>query len=112
MDPALYKLLHFIGVVLLVAGLAALLSRNTRAGAALHGFGLVLVLVSGFALATKLGYGFPWWILAKVGIWLALAAMITVAKKELLKPPVAWSVALGLVLAAVFVGWRFGVVAM
>ena len=38
----------------------------------LHGLGLIIALIGGMGLMARLGGGFQPWILAKLGIWLAL----------------------------------------
>lgn len=87
----LYKIVHILGIALLVTGLAAVtmhaltggLRRENRARgliAALHGTGLLLILVGGFGMLARLGFAhgtmFPGWLLAKLAIWALLGAAI------------------------------------
>lgn len=86
---AVYRLLHFIGIFLVLTALGGLAlhagSGGTRATsrargmiAALHGIGVLLILVAGFGLLARLGImhgaGFPGWIWAKLAIWLVIGA--------------------------------------
>jgi hypothetical protein len=86
-----YKFLHIAGVflVLLSAGglivgknLAVFSSSPWRKNLAIaNGIGLFLILVAGFGLLARLGVHWPWpfWIVAKLFIWIgfgALAALI------------------------------------
>lgn len=87
-----YKVVHILGIALLVTALGGLalyalnggLRRDNRARAlvaALHGAGLLLVLVGGFGMLARLGFRhgamFPGWIIVKLGVWAALAAAVT-----------------------------------
>jgi uncharacterized membrane protein SirB2 len=87
MSPIFYKILHLTGVILLFIGLAsALMPKDTphrRIGVIFHGIGLVILLVAGFGLIAKLQIGFPWWIIAKLVLWLAFGAMPLIGKREL-----------------------------
>ena len=86
-----YKVVHILGIALLVTALGGLalyalnggLRRDNRARAlvaALHGLGLLLVLVGGFGMLARLGFRhgamFPGWILVKLGVWSALGAAV------------------------------------
>lgn len=89
-----YKYLHFLGLFTLFFAFGGVLisaySGQTLTPAArkmafiLHGFGILIILVSGFGLAARLGLvgGLPGWIHAKLGIWLLLAAGIALAKRK------------------------------
>jgi uncharacterized membrane protein YqgA involved in biofilm formation len=88
---ALYKVVHVLGIALLVSALGAValhalnggLRRDNRARAlvaAMHGVGLLLVLVGGFGMLARLGlpHGamFPGWLLVKLAVWLLLGAAV------------------------------------
>ncbi|MES3038709.1 MAG: hypothetical protein V4736_12450, partial [Bdellovibrionota bacterium] len=49
-----------------------------------HGVGLVLLLISGFGLAAKLGLaqGLPFWVFMKLGIWLIVGAVWSLIKRK------------------------------
>src|SRR5690606_19732819 len=86
-----YKLLHLIGIVVLLAGLGAALvtakggGPGRRIGMLMHGVGLLLVLVAGFGLQAKTeNLGFPGWLLAKIGVWVLLAMLPVLVRRSIL----------------------------
>lgn len=88
MDVKTYLLMHLFGMFSVMVGIAGLAYREALGGPAQpndkklrmmalgeHGFGLLLMLVSGFGLLAKQGiHGIPGWTWAKIGIWVYLAA--------------------------------------
>lgn len=86
----IYKLLHFVGILLVFNALGGQIlfvwRGGTRADAAArravaitHGVGLLLLLLGGFGMHARLGYtGFPLWFGVKVGVWATLGAMMMV----------------------------------
>jgi hypothetical protein len=78
MDPGIYKLLHFTGIILLLLGLGgALCAGRETSGkfiAIFHGLGALLILVSGFGMQAKMkaaylaehGSTWPTWMILKV----------------------------------------------
>ncbi|TVP48679.1 MAG: hypothetical protein EA350_02955 [Gemmatimonadales bacterium] len=90
-----YKLIHYLGIFILVATLGAALGRHamtdgrdplrSRLGA-VHGVALFLVLLGGFGLMARVGVDhgsmFPGWILAKFGIWVLLGGVLFVARRN------------------------------
>jgi hypothetical protein len=110
-----YKLIHYLGIFILLATLGAALGRQgmsegrdplrTRWGA-VHGVALFLVLLGGFGLMARVGVDhgamFPGWILAKFGIWALLGGVLFLARRKQ-----GWSMPLlALVpLLAVLAGW-------
>lgn len=88
MSAKFYLLMHLFGMFTVVAAVASLAYREAVGGTPSpadgkfrkvmmfeHGFGLLLMLVSGFGLLAKLGiHGVPGWVWAKIGIWVFLAA--------------------------------------
>lgn len=60
--------------------------KSLRIGlAVIHGVGMTLVLISGFAMAGKLGVfasGTTGWLWAKLVIWLALGGSMVLAKRK------------------------------
>lgn len=91
MDLAQYRLIHLIGIVVLMVGLGGALATSKGSpgrGAAmmLHGLGLLAVLVAGFGMLAKLNannstYGYPTWMWAKVGVWALLAFLPALVKR-------------------------------
>lgn len=111
MDPGIYKIIHFVGLIVLFLGIGSLISSDPKKPAALrrpamiHGIGLILLLVSGFGLQAKLKLGFPSWLIGKLVILLVLGAMIVIIKRKLLPPPAAYLVAIVLGAIAAYLGF-------
>jgi hypothetical protein len=92
MDPNFYQVLHIIGIAMVFLGYGALLARSMAApenvpvrklGSMTSGIGLVLILVAGFGLISKLGYNFSSpWLIAKMVIWLALGGLILLINRK------------------------------
>ena len=89
MDPLLYKVLHIFGVLLAFTALGGMtlqaLTSREKGGSKLagitHGIALLLILVSGFGLLAKLGYGFPTWVLIKIVIWLLIGGALVLIRR-------------------------------
>ncbi len=86
------KVLHITGImaVFLALGTAAASSLNgstekssraAKLAGMVHGLALILVLVSGFWLVTKVGVGFGLWVWLKLAIWLVLGAMLALVRR-------------------------------
>ena len=84
----LYKLVHFLGITLLLISLGALIVHqgaglSKRALAMTHGVGLFLILVSGFGMLARLGiHGFPVWVILKLALWLLFGAMMAIIPRR------------------------------
>jgi hypothetical protein len=88
----IYKMLHYLGFVLLFFGLGGVFVP-TLAGLKLqgkprmlafisHGVGMLLLLVAGFGMLARLSVqGIPPWIHVKLTIWLILGAAIGLSKR-------------------------------
>ena len=90
MPYELYKLVHFLGVFLILTVLAAACMHvlrggtradnpNRRAMGITHGIASFLILLGGFGMLARLGVmhgGLPGWIYAKLVIWLAASGSI------------------------------------
>jgi hypothetical protein len=101
-----YGILHLLGVfgVLLSLGATAALGLQAdasarRRNAILHGVGLLLIFVSGFAILGKGGLGFPGWAISKLVIFL-LIGMLPIGMRQRNAPWTMTLLALGLVVAA------------
>lgn len=87
MDAKFYVLMHVFGLASVLLAIAGLAYREAVGGPgqpeekrfrsialAEHGFGLLLMVVSGFGLLAKQGIpGVPGWAWAKIVLWLYLA---------------------------------------
>jgi hypothetical protein len=96
-----YKLIHILGIMFLLLSLGAYLilsmnkSINGRKLAAItHGISILIILVAGFGLLTRLGYlsvnSWPIWVWFKVAIWLILALTIILIRRMPNLTPVLW----------------------
>jgi hypothetical protein len=83
MTYAAYKILHFLGLALILLAVGSRLGRSHvddqrwRPAAWLHGVGAVFMLVAGFGLMARVGiqHGNPWpiWLWIKFAVWGVLA---------------------------------------
>ena len=92
MPYAAYKLMHFLGIFMLITALAATSMHVLRGGTRAdnpyrralgisHGLAVLLILTGGFGMLARLGEmhdALPNWIYAKLAIWVALAAALVV----------------------------------
>ena len=112
MSYLFYKVLHLIGVICLFLGLgAALMPADTpkrNVGLRFHGVGLLLLLVAGFGLVAKVIPGFPWWVIAKLVLWLGFGAMPLIGKRGLMPVPAAWGLAIACGVLAILLGVTHG----
>ena len=94
MSYEVYKIIHLVAIVLLFSGLIGLLTVQMSGGVLTgkvksmvfisHGVGLIVLLISGFGLAARLGLvaGLPSWIYAKLAIWFILGGAISLVKRK------------------------------
>lgn len=119
MPVYIYQILHITGIIMLFMGYGALLARSLAAsdnvsvrklGSMTSGIGLLLILIAGFGMISKLGHSFtaPWLIL-KMVIWLALGGVIVlINRKPALAKTLWWSIlGLGTVAAVMVYFIRF-----
>jgi len=92
MSYPVYKLMHFLGIFMLIAALAATCMHVLRGGSradnpyrrvlgVTHGVAALLILTGGFGMLARMGVmhgGLPNWIYAKLAIWVTLAAAMVV----------------------------------
>lgn len=85
MTPEHYRLIHVVGVLVLFCGLGGILAagkdKPSAMFLALHGLGLVAMIVAGIGRAHKLSFGWPNWMIAKIGCWVLLAVLPVLLKK-------------------------------
>lgn len=95
MSPETYRLLHIVGVLLLFLGLGGILASGREGGKgpalflAMHGLGLLTMLVAGIGVAHKLGLGWPNWLLVKIACWVLLGALPVLVRRGVLPRAVA-----------------------
>jgi uncharacterized membrane protein len=93
MSLATYKVLHILGVILLFTGVGGLCvlsiagsesAKARKLASIIHGIALVIILIAGFGLLVKLGFGteIPGWIWIKLVIWAVLAGAVFVLRKS------------------------------
>lgn len=87
---AVYKLLHFIGIIMIFVALGSVMghvlnggTKQTnqwrKAAGITHGIGLVLMLVAGFGMLARLGLSpMAGWVIVKLVIWLVLGGITSV----------------------------------
>ena len=85
MSVQFYYVMHLTGILPVFTAYGLLIARSMlgssepaprKLGAIASGVGLVLILISGFALLAKLGFGWPLWSFIKMGVWLLLGGLI------------------------------------
>lgn len=116
MDPTIYKIIHFAGIIVLFTGIGALINADAKRPAALrgpamlHGIGILLILVSGFGLSAKTEIGFPVWMVIKLVILLTLGGMIAIIKRRVLPAPVLYLLAIVLGGLAAYLGFSNSII--
>jgi hypothetical protein len=93
---AVYRVVHLVGIFLLLVALGGLSLGSARAEAggpggrrlamALHGVALFIVLLGGFGLLARLGImhgmGWPGWVWMKLGIWILMGAAVVIPRRR------------------------------
>lgn len=94
MSYSVYKVIHLIGVFMVLISIGAAIIHMANGGekqhpskkflGMTHGIGLLISLVGGFGLAARLGLvtGLPGWIYAKLAIWLFFGGITAVIYKK------------------------------
>jgi uncharacterized membrane protein SirB2 len=110
MDYNTYKILHVLGLVLLMLGLGAILgagreaAKARRFGGMLHGIGLLVMIVAGFGMMARQGImglsSWPMWLIAKMGIWVVIAILPVLVKRQVLPSAIGWLLAAALAATA------------
>lgn len=99
MDPIAYKIIHLTGISALALGVGGMMAggEKRKTFAMLQGIGLLVMLVSGFGLLSKLGLGFPPFAIVKLLLWLVIGMLPMVFRKLKTPLPVAILISLTLV---------------
>ena len=93
MPYVVYKLMHFLGIFMLITTLAATSMHVLRGGSradnpyrrilgAIHGVAALLILTGGFGMLARLDVmhgALPNWVFVKLAIWVTLAAAMMVS---------------------------------
>ncbi len=86
MSHVFYQILHVSAAFLLVGFTFQAFAAPTpeRRSASMRNTGImsVIVLVTGFGAAAKLGYGFPVWMMIKLVCWLGISAISGIAFRK------------------------------
>lgn len=95
LSHASYKVVHLLGIFLLVCGLGGLwamasaATEESRRAArklvlATHGVAMFLILLAGFGMLARLGItgSWPLWVWIKVAIWVVLGALPVLLKRS------------------------------
>ena len=93
LDYNVYKVIHIIGLALLFIGVGVVMlgaredGRAPRGAAALHGVGLVVMVVGGFGMMARLKIEFPWpiWLFGKIGVWIVIGVLPMLAKRGVVR---------------------------
>jgi hypothetical protein len=103
MSVEIYKWLHLVGLGLVSFGFGALFLKpedpsKRKIVSIVHGIGLFLVLLGGFAMAAHLKIStLEPWVLFKIVVWLGLGGFLAISKR---KPEIATPIQVGLIVLA------------
>ncbi|MGE3171479.1 MAG: hypothetical protein AB7O97_02560 [Planctomycetota bacterium] len=109
MTIVFYKVLHIVGLAMLLLGTGAALfapkdGPKQRLPMILHGVGLLVLLIAGFGAMAKLGlsapHDWPAWLILKMVVWFLAASMPALVRHGTVPKPVGWVVAVLLVASA------------
>lgn len=116
MNYETYRIIHFIGLFTLFFAFGSLFTseKTTKAQAAAHGVGLLLMLLGGFGMQAKLkdaytvvyGSSFPTWLILKFVIWALLGGCMVLAKRKVVKGAAAWILIIALGTASAYLAMK------
>jgi hypothetical protein len=112
MTLELYKVLHILGLALLMMSVGMSLATPKDApqktSMIFHGVGLLTLFVAGFGMLAAKGKSAPdaWgaYIWAKLGIWVFAAVLPSLVRRGMVPRALGWVLALGLVGFAAYAG--------
>ena len=88
MSPDLYRVIHVVGALTLFLGLGGMLAvsdgKTPKLYSALHGIGLLLLLVAGIGVIHKGNLAWDNWIFAKIACWILLGATPVLVRRGVL----------------------------
>jgi hypothetical protein len=92
---SVYKVIHLLGVFMVFLALGGVTMHSINGGGrdhswrksigVTHGIGLLLALIGGFGLLARIGVmhgALPGWVIAKLGIWLVFALLVSVVIRK------------------------------
>jgi hypothetical protein len=83
-----YRLLHVAGVMMLFLGIGGILAsepgKGSKVFSALHGIGLLVMLVAGIGVVHKQPYEWHPWVIAKIACWVVLGALPVLVRRGVL----------------------------
>jgi hypothetical protein len=120
MSPEFYKFLHLVGLVLIVLSFTILsfgyyyknqIEKPWKLiGSIGHGLGLLLILISGFGLAAKIGLfangmgSLPIWFLTKIVFWIVIGGVVVLIRKKGYQNITLYCLVIAILLIPMFLG--------
>lgn len=112
MDYSVYKIIHYVGIFMLMFSLGSLFTKYNKCAVIGHGISLFLIILGGFGMHARMKdiyqgiyeTTFPTFMIVKLVIWLLFGASVVLAKRELIKGSVAWILIIGLGVASAYLG--------
>lgn len=114
MNLEIYRYIHFAGILISFLGFGLLIARAMlnpdnkslrKQGMMFNGIGLFLVLLGGFGmLARGFSNEFPWWVIVKIIIWVALGGLAAAINYNHRMAKVLMWITLALGLTAAYLG--------
>lgn len=109
MTPETYKVAHLLGLLVLALGLGAILNgprdSKPKIGMAMHGIGLLLLLIAGFGTLAKQNIEITTsWVLCKLLIWCTFGAMPFFVNKPFFPRLLAWALVIALAGGSAYLG--------
>lgn len=89
----LIKVFHIVGMICLFLGFGGLFgigenrSQINKIVFGLHGLGLLLLFLTGFAIQGMAIKAFPMWLIAKIVIWILMAVILVLVKRKVISTP-------------------------
>ena len=106
-----YKIIHFLGLFMVVAALGGQILHAMNGGTKDHpskkwlginsGVGLLVLLVGGFGMLARLGSGVEFWVMVKLGLWVILGFIGAVAIRKPQQSKGIWVMTIGILCLAV-----------
>ncbi|NIR62632.1 MAG: hypothetical protein GWN00_32985 [Aliifodinibius sp.] len=111
-----YKVIHFLGIVMIFLSLGGMLTHAINQGTRehrwrkqvgiTHGLGLFFAVLGGFGMLARLGIPWPWpgWLFVKLIIWLILGGMVMLILRKPDSSRVMWLITIVLGVVAAYFG--------